>query len=66
MFSSGGSASASGSVVKVLEKTRLSPMASVKRLKVNIFAFFRTISRSPPLAVGASQLSLRVLHRAIC
>ena len=53
MFSSGGLVFASGSFVKVLEKTRLSPMASVKRLKVNIFVFFRTISRFPPLAAGA-------------
>ena len=47
MFSSGGLASASGSFVNVIEKIRPSIMASVKRLKVNIFVFFRTISRSP-------------------
>ena len=53
MFSSGGSALASGSLVEVIEKTRPSPMASVKRLKISIFVFFRTISRFPPLAAGA-------------
>ena len=62
MFSSGGLALASGSLVEVIEKTRPSPMASVKRLKISIFVFFRTISRFPPLAAEASQLSLRVLH----
>ena len=53
MFNSGGLAPASGSFMEVIESTRLSPMASVKRLKVSIFVFFRTISRFPPLAAGA-------------